>query len=81
MKYIVVSVYNNGCDFNVCKSGWFIDTIDAKTQKPCAELAMYQNHKSEDFRKWLKQTYEDYDLIIVCEDGDIEVLIDRTNKR
>lgn len=72
MKYVVVSIYDAGYDFNVNKNGkpqFFVND----------EFDKYFD-LAGDFDEWLKEKYKDYDLIIVCEDGEIEILKDKTKE-
>jgi len=74
MKYIIVSIYDYACNFSVCVNGNVLNkTDDGRTIE---EIAAYWS--ALDFRKWLKEKYSDYALIILCVDGDVEVIKDTT---
>ena len=75
MKYLIVSIYDSGWEFGVCDNGTHIPRRD-KDDHPNQVYRMFNNLASFEFREWLKKEYEDYDLIVLCEDGDIFVLKD-----
>lgn len=69
MKYLIVSIYDCGCNFSVCDSSKLIDAEE--------EYNIYIDF-DVDFSEWLKNKYKDYDLVIICEDGDTQVIVDKT---
>jgi hypothetical protein len=70
MKYLIVSIYDSGYGFSICDNGKVIFESEE-------EYLTYVNF-DVDFREWLKNKYKDYDLIIICEDGGTQVVVDRT---
>ena len=73
MKYLIVSIYDCGCEFSVCNNGK--EVIDSEE-----EYNAYIDHidfDDIDFGEWLKNKYKDYDLIVICEDGNTQVIVDK----
>lgn len=69
MKYLIVSIYDCGYGFSVCDNG---NLIEAKEK-----YGIYDNF-DVDFGDWLKKKYKDYDLIVICEDDNTKVVVDKT---
>ena len=69
MKYLIVSIYDCGYGFSVCDNGKII--------KAKEEYGIYIGF-DVNFANWLKKKYKDYDLIVICEDGNTKVVVDKT---
>ena len=69
MKYLIVSIYDSGCEFSVCDNGRVIEARE--------EYGIYIGF-DVNFANWLKKKYKDYDLIVICEDGSTQVVVDKT---
>ena len=78
MKYLIVSIYDSGYGFSVCDNGKYIPKFKV-TKASCEEYKWYYELIEPVFYYKLKKKYSDYDLIIVCEDGEVEVLVDKIN--
>ena len=78
MKYLIVSIYDSGYGFSICDNGNYIPKFKI-TKISCEEYKWYDELIESAFYHKLKKKYNDYDLIVVCEDGEVEVLVDRTN--
>ena len=76
MKYLIVSIYDSAWEFSVCDSGVVHSKYDEFTE-PIRKL--YWDEGNASFEHNLLDKYGDkYDLIIVCEDGMIQVLKNNT---
>lgn len=69
MKYLIVSIYDSGCGFSICDNGKVIEARE--------EYGIYIGFDI-DFGDWLKNKYKDYGLIVICEDGNTQVVVDKT---
>lgn len=78
MKYLIVSIYDSAYGFSVCDNGKYIPKFKVN-KNTCEEYKWYDELIAPVFYYKLKKKYSNYDLIIVCEDGEVEVLVDRTN--
>ena len=68
MKYLIVSIYDSGWGFSVCDNGKVIEARE--------EYESYSEFVN--FAEWLKNKYKDYDLVVICEDGNVQVVVDKT---
>lgn len=83
MKYLIISIYDDGYGFGICDGGSYIEKYqycDYRQQDDNVhEICMnYHQLTRKSWQEWLKENYEDYSLITVCQDGEITVLVDRT---
>ena len=73
MKYVIVSIYDSGYGFMLCDNGECRYRELENEEDYTEEYYAYLNGH---FREWLLNRFKDYDLIVVCEDGNVEVLKD-----
>ena len=85
MTYLIISIYDGGHGFSVCENGKVIPqtiTTEESFHAPNPEIAKYEvaylkglHGKSIWDEPWKQEFAKlDYDLIIVCEDGGVEIL-------
>lgn len=77
MKYLIVSIYDSGYEFSVCKNGRVYQKY-SKNGKYVTEAKVYLVGYGEVLRDYLEKKYKDYDLIVICEDGNTQVVVDKT---
>lgn len=70
MKYVIVSLYGNARRFSVRVKGNVLNKAD---DERTIEI-MAARLSASDFKKWLKEKYSDYALIVLCVWGDVEVI-------
>lgn len=80
MKYVIISIYDGMYGFDVLENG---EHIEAEREKDIAHN-IYEIEKGESsyekVHTFLKAYYNDYDLIIISEDGFAEVVKDITKE-
>lgn len=75
MKYLIVSIYDSGYKFSICRNGKVYPSN--KNGKYLPEYDAYWMGYDVGLNKYLEK-YKDYDLIVVCEDGNVTVVKDNT---
>lgn len=76
MKYLIVNVYDSCYGFSICHNG-VVEPMDKWNTERNSELVadMYRIMNGGGYTSGLLEKYgNDYDLIILCEDGGTEVL-------
>ena len=74
MKYIILSIYDSWYKYSCNINGNFYDEESDICKKLYnTEWGMYPKYNSS-INDYLLNEYSDYDLIVVCEDGNIEIL-------
>ena len=77
MKYVIVSIYDGGYGWSICDNGYqTIKNYGTKAEESPEIYKEWLSNKKFGTGAWLKQKFFDYDLIIVCEDGDVEIVKD-----
>lgn len=73
MKYIILSIYDSWYEYSCNINGTFYDEeTNICRQLYNTEWGMHPKYNS--VNEYLLKEYNDYDLIVVCEDGNIEIL-------
>ena len=72
IKYVIVSIYDAGWQFTVCRNGEIVNKSDFYRK--------YDYSPKNTFYDFLLRRFPTYDLIIVCEDGEVKVLQDNSRK-
>ena len=79
MKYVIISIYDSWYQYSVNINGILYD----ETTKKAKDLYnLYWNPTNENMFRFFEQRllikYRNYDLIVLCEDGFIQILKDRS---
>ena len=73
MKYIILSIYDSWYEYSCNINGKFYDEeSDICSKLYNIEWGGYEEYAS--VNDYLLKEYSDYDLIVVCEDGNIQIL-------
>lgn len=76
MKSLIVSNYDGGYRFSVYDDGYVYGRLDIDGNENHKFYRLWKIAREDgDMETFVKKTYgNDYDLIVVCEDGDIEIV-------
>lgn len=72
MKYFILSIYDSWWNYSIMLNGEYFDKdtdLAHEIYKLYWDMINYQ-----EFVKYLIHLYNDCDLIVICEDGDITIL-------
>ena len=78
-KYLIINVTDISCGFSVNDSGKRILNYD----EAIIDYDVVDKYNPDDpinkkYKKWLKKKYKNYDLIVLCDNGEIDIVLDKT---
>lgn len=73
MNFVIVGIYDSWYYFSININGKLYER-GTKIVKDAYKAYWHNDNENQTFDDYLLETYKDYDLIVVCEDGFIEIL-------
>lgn len=77
MKYLILSIYDSWYWYSVNINGKNYDADTKQAQE--FEIQEYTNFYN--FKEWILDKFKDFDLIIICDNGCIDILKDTTKQK
>ena len=78
MKYLIISIYDGAYGFSVCENGKIYKRDEIENDEKHKFYELFKAiHCYRDYEHLINK--KDYDKIIICEDGGIEVLLWNTS--
>lgn len=83
MKYLIISNYDSQCTFSICDNG---RTYTAEDKMPNFIINIKRLNLNLLYDEFVNailcmKELEDYDFIVYCEDGYVEILKDKMNDK
>ena len=76
MTYLIISIYDGGYVFGVLDNGKYFSRRDISEKANIADM-LYDIYNKNILEEYLKEHYREYDLVVICEDGYAEKIIER----